>query len=105
MQQPQPAGTTPQIPLLNLPQVDIGEFEKHQGEDQRTFVGNHIYRVIEEVLTKDYAPTITGMLLDPNNGIDLKQLISDNQYFTQQVTEAYKLLQQANQGPAQETAQ
>jgi len=44
------------------------------------------------------------MLLDENSGVDLKRLISDNKYFTQQVNDAYTLFKQKEQEMGQNWA-
>jgi len=86
--QPTPQGQQPGMQLLALPQVNMAQFDQLQGEDKSNFVGNSIYGIIQGKFGDEFAPRITGMLLD-EKVIDFKQLLTDAQYFTVKVNEAY----------------
>lgn len=44
--------------------IDVSGLDAKQGEDRKTFVGNHIYGAIQKAFGDEAAPVITGMLLD-----------------------------------------
>lgn len=75
-----------------LPQIDISPLSTLQGGQLSEFVGNSIYGLIQQALGEEFAPRITGMLLDENAGIDFKKLLTDNKYFTGKVNEAHQLI-------------
>jgi hypothetical protein len=62
-----------------------------KGEERSNFVGNHIYSVIQQAYGDNYAPRITGMLID-EKAVIFKLLLTDNNYFRERVNEAYNLL-------------
>ena len=77
---------------LTLPAtIDAGQLDQLVGEQRNNFVGNTIFGLIQAAFGDDIAPRITGMLLD-ENAVNYKQLLTDNQYFTNKVNEAYSLL-------------
>lgn len=76
------------------------QFETLEGTDKSNFVGNTIYGLIQSQFGEQFAPRITGMLLD-EKVIDFKQLLTDEQYFRSKVNEANQLLVQS-QGTAQQ---
>lgn len=95
----------PQANLVNvqLPPVNKEEFEKcATPEQRRSYVGNAVYPMIIEAITDaQLVGRITGMIID-ENVVQIDRLISDQQYFNQQVNEAYKLLlSQQNQATPQ----
>jgi hypothetical protein len=49
---------------LQLPLIDAKPLDTLQGEDRKDFVGNNIYAIILNAYGEEFAPTITGMLLD-----------------------------------------
>jgi hypothetical protein len=63
-----------------------------KGQQISEFVGNSIYGHIQNALGEEFAPRITGMLLDENAGIDFQKLLTDNKYFTSKVYEAHQLI-------------
>lgn len=81
-----------QLQLINLNPIDISPLSTLQGDQRNEFVGNSIYGYIQAALGDDFAPRITGMLLDDNAGIDFKQLLTDSNYFTSKVYEAHSLI-------------
>jgi hypothetical protein len=81
---------------MQLPQVDIGQLDALQGDDRNNFVGNHIYQTIHQTYGEEFAPTITGMLLD-ESAVDYKLLLTTNNYFQSKAREAYDLLVQSKQ--------
>lgn len=89
----------PSVQLLSLPQVDISQLDVLQGGDKNNFVGNSIYGIIQAQYGDEYAPRITGMLLD-ENAIDFKMMLTNAQYFTGKVQEAYVMIQ--SQGAVQQ---
>jgi len=96
MQQQQP--TAPQMQMINFSQpIDVTPLNNLQGTAKNEFVGNSIYGYIQAALGDEYAPRITGMLLDDNAGIDFKQLLSDSSYFTGKVFEAHQLILNSKQ--------
>ena len=96
MQQQQP--TAPQMQMINFTQpIDITPLNNLQGTSKNEFVGNSIYGYIQAALGDEYAPRITGMLLDDNAGIDFKQLLTDSSYFTGKVYEAHQLILNSKQ--------
>jgi len=62
-----------------------------QGDERSNFVGNTIFVLIQQAYGEEYAPRITGMLLD-ENAVNFKQLLTDSKYFSGKVNEAYGLL-------------
>jgi hypothetical protein len=66
------------------------------GEEKSNFVGNNIYGVIQMTVGEQFAPRLTGMLLD-EQVVDFKQLLTDANYFTAKVYEAHNLLIQSTQ--------
>ncbi len=81
---------------MELPQVDIAQLDALQGDDRNNFVGNHIYQTIHQTYGEEFAPTITGMLLD-ESAVDYKLLLTTNNYFRSKAQEAYDLLVQSKQ--------
>lgn len=81
---------------MQLPQVDIGQLDALQGDDRNNFVGNHIYQTIHQTYGEEFAPTITGMLLD-ESAVDYKLLLTTSNYFQSKAREAYDLLVQSKQ--------
>ena len=79
---------------MQLPQVNIAQLDELQGDDRNNFVGNHIYQTIHQCYGEEFAPTITGMLLD-ESAVDFKLLLTQNQYFQAKAREAYELLVQS----------
>ena len=53
-----------QMQLIQLPQIDVSPLESLQGDERNNFVGNNIYGLIQAALGQEFAPRITGMLLD-----------------------------------------
>lgn len=86
--------------FLQLPQMDLSSFDSLQGEDRSNFVGNSIYGVIQGTFGDQYAPRITGMLLD-ESAVDFKLLLTNPQYFTSKVHEAHDLLVQSQSAQQQ----
>jgi hypothetical protein len=76
---------------MTLPQIDISPLSHLQDEEKKQFVGNSIYSVIQQAHGDEYAPKITGMLLD-ENVVNFSQLLSDSAYFSAKVEEALALL-------------
>ena len=60
-------------------------------QDRKTFVGNSIYGIIEQVFGQQFAGRITGMLID-EGVINFNTLLTDASYFTTKAYEAYNLL-------------
>lgn len=82
---------------LQLPQINIEELDRlDQGDERNNFVGNNIYMPILQAFGEEFAPTITGMLLD-ESAVDFKLLLTQNQYFVSKAREAYDLLVQSKQ--------
>lgn len=96
-QQQQPA----QQNALQLPQINVEELDQLQGDERNNFVGNNIYMPIMQAFGEEFAPTITGMLLD-ESAVDFKLLLSQNQYFVSKAREAYELLVQSKNQQQQE---
>lgn len=90
-------------PLIQLPNIDITPLTTFAGQSQQLseFVGNSIYPLIQQALGDEFAPRITGMLLDENAGIDFKQLLTDNKYITSKVYEAHHLILSSQNQPNQ----
>ena len=63
-------------------------------------MGNHIYQTIHQAYGEEFAPTITGMLLD-ESAVEFKLLLTQNQYFQAKAHEAYELLVQSKQNQEQ----
>lgn len=97
-QQQQPA--MQQENMLQLPQVNVAQLDALQGDDRNNFVGNNIYQTIHGAYGEEYAPTITGMLLD-ESAVDFKLLLTNNQYFQSKAREAFELLVQSKQNQDQ----
>jgi len=74
-----------------LPQLDLAQLASLSSEDKGQFVGNNIYGLIQSAYGEEFAPRITGMLLD-ENAVNFYQLLSDNSYFNNKVQEAHALL-------------
>jgi len=91
-QQQQPSAVQPQMNMIQLSNIDVTPLNTLQGQSRNEFVGNSIYGHIQSALGDEYAPRITGMLLDDNAGIDFKTLLSDSSYFTSKVYEAHNLI-------------
>ena len=91
-----------QQPLLQLPQVNIAEFDTiADPSEKRQYVGNNIYGPIEAAFSDSLAGKITGMLLD-ESVVDFRQLLTNPVYLTQKAKEAYTLLMtSAQQTPPQ----
>jgi len=87
--------------MMQLPQVDISQLERLSGDDRNNFVGNHIYQTIHAAYGEQFAPTITGMLLD-ESAVEFKLLLTQNQYFQAKAHEAYELLLQSKEQQNQE---
>lgn len=84
---------------LQLPQINVEELDQLQGasqDERNNFVGNNIYMPIMQAFGEEFAPTITGMLLD-ESAVDFKLLLTQNQYFVSKAREAYDLLVQSKQ--------
>lgn len=64
--------------MIILPQIDISPLSNLKQPQISEFVGNSIYGLIQNALGEEFAPRITGMLLDENAGIDFKKLLTDN---------------------------
>jgi hypothetical protein len=98
MQQQQPGAPQQiqmnQMPEIQLPQIDINKLKELNGNPQAIseFVGNSIYGLIQQALGEEFAPRITGMLLDENAGIDFQKLLTDNKYISSKVYEAHNLI-------------
>jgi len=109
MQMPQqqpmqmPAAAAQQESPMQLPQVNVAQLDALQGDDRNNFVGNNIYQTIHASYGEEYAPTITGMLLD-ETAVDYKLLLTQNQYFQAKAREAYELLIQTKQSQEQQMA-
>lgn len=85
------------MPLFPLPQVNLIDFNNISNPaDRKTFVGNSIYGIIEQVFGQQFAGRITGMLID-ENVINFNSLLTDQNYFTTKAHEAFQLLVQASQ--------
>jgi len=84
-----------------LPQIDLTQFDSLQGEDKNNFVGNTIYGLIQGQFGEQFAPRITGMLLD-ETAVDFKLLLTNEQYFTGKVNEAHQLLIQSQNAAQQQ---
>lgn len=89
--------------MMQLPQVNVAQLDSLQGDDRNNFVGNHIYQTIHAAYGEEYAPTITGMLLD-ETAVDYKLLLTQNQYFQGKAREAYELLIQTKQNQEHQMA-
>lgn len=78
----------------------MAEFAKCEStEARRSFVGNAVYPMIQEAIQDaNLVGRVTGMIID-ETVVQINRLLSDQQYFNQQVNEAYKLLLQ-QQSPA-----
>jgi hypothetical protein len=74
-----------------LPAIDVTSLDTLVGNDKNNFVGNTIFGLITQAYGEENAPRITGMLLD-ENAVDFKQLLTDDQYFSNKVHEANSLL-------------
>lgn len=85
---------------MQLPQVNVAQLDSLDGDDRNNFVGNHIYQTIHATYGEEFAPTITGMLLD-ESAVDFKLLLSNNNYFQGKAREAYELLVQSKQNQEQ----
>jgi hypothetical protein len=75
---------------LQLPLIDASALDTLQGEDRKDFVGNNIYAIIFNAYGEEFAPTITGMLLD-ETAVNYKSLLTDSNYFSNKVSEAHAL--------------
>lgn len=75
---------------MDAAQVEQGLSSSNK-QDRDNFVGNSIYTPIHQVFGEEFAPRITGMLLD-EQVIDYRQLLSDPAYFNSKVNEAFTLL-------------
>lgn len=53
-----------------MPSIDTSPLKTLKGPQIQEFVGNSIYGHIQQALGDEFAPRITGMLLDDNAGID-----------------------------------
>jgi len=98
-----PAAAAQQESPMQLPQVNVAQLDALQGDDRNNFVGNNIYQTIHASYGEEYAPTITGMLLD-ETAVDYKLLLTQNQYFQAKAREAYELLIQTKQSQEQQMA-
>jgi len=96
MQQQQQTAQQMQMIQFSQP-IDVSPLANLQGTARNEFVGNSIYGYIQQALGDEFAPRITGMLLDDNAGIDFKQLLSDSSYFTGKVYEAHQLILNSKQ--------
>lgn len=56
--------------MIQLPSIDTSPLKTLKGPQIQEFVGNSIYGHIQQALGDEFAPRITGMLLDDNAGID-----------------------------------
>lgn len=74
----------------------MAQFESLESGQRNQFVGNSIFGTIAQAFGQADAPRLTGMLLD-EKVIDLKQLVTDNNYFNTKVQEAFSLLAQSRQ--------
>jgi len=63
-------------------------------QKRNDFVGNNIFASIQAAYGPEYAPKLTGMLLD-ENVINFTQLISDQGYISQKAYDAYSALNQS----------
>lgn len=57
--------------MMQLPPIDVSRLNQLEGDDRNNFVGNHIYQTIHSTYGEEFAPTITGMLLD-ESAVDYK---------------------------------
>ena len=101
--QPQMQMPPQQENMMQLPQVNVAQLDSLQGDDRNNFVGNNIYQTIHATYGEEYAPTITGMLLD-ETAVDYKLLLTQNQYFQAKAREAYELLIQTKQNQEHQMA-
>ena len=81
---------------MQLPPVDVSQLDNLQGDERNNFVGNHIYQTIHAAYGEQFAPTITGMLLD-ESAVEFKALLTQSQYFQAKAHEAYELLLQSKE--------
>jgi hypothetical protein len=77
--------------MIQLPHVDLNQFDELQGEEKTQFVGNAIFGSITQVYGNEFAPRLTGMLLD-EKAVNFKQLLTDAAYFNNKAQEAHYLL-------------
>jgi hypothetical protein len=82
--------------MLQLPHVDLNYLDSLSGEERTQFVGNTIFGTITQGYGQEFAPRLTGMLLD-ENAVDFKQLLGNQNYFNQKVQEAHQLLVRSQQ--------
>lgn len=93
-QQMMPPQQQQQRQQMALPQVDVSQLDQLTGDERNNFVGNNIYQTIHNSYGEEFAPTITGMLLD-ESAVDFKILLTQNDYFQSKAQEAYALLVQS----------
>ena len=74
--------------------MNVAQLDSLKGDDRNNFVGNNIYQTIHAAYGEEFAPTITGMLLD-ESAVDFKLLLTQNAYFQAKAREAYELLVQS----------
>lgn len=89
---------------MQLPPVSIAQLEQLSGDDRNNFVGNHIYQTIHAAYGEQFAPTITGMLLD-ESAVEFKALLTQSAYFQAKAHEAYELLLQSKEQQNQDAMQ
>ena len=73
------------------PTVDLTQLESDNADVRKNYVGNTIYELINNSYGPEFAPRLTGMLLD-ENVLSFKALLTDNNYLNGKVNEAYTLL-------------
>lgn len=61
-------------------------------QERKQFIGNQIYPVIEAAVGGAYAGKITGMLLD-EKAVEIDKLLTDQNYLSAKVFEAYQLIE------------
>lgn len=61
-----PTGGQPVAQTISLPQINVSDLDKYEGEGLKQFVGNSIYETILNRYGEKHAPIITGTLLDEN---------------------------------------
>jgi len=91
---------TPKQNLLPLPSVNLQELDSSDEQERKNFVGNSIYSIIQNFVGEKNAGQVTGMLLD-EEVVDFKTLLTDQQYFTEKVTQARDELMKMGQAQAQ----
>jgi hypothetical protein len=82
--------------MMQLPHVDLNYLDSLKGEERTQFVGNTIYGLINHTYGQEFAPRLTGMLLD-EGAVNFSDLLTNQGYFNMKVQEAYQLLVRSQQ--------